>query len=58
MDELLKALNRAKLKIMADPDNTFLGSIMCGLDIIFDDKCYFFSSTIWFEINITITRNT
>lgn len=39
MDELLKALNRAKLKIMVDPDNTFLGSIMCGLDIILDDKC-------------------
>ena len=39
MDELLKALNRAKLKIMVDPDNTFLGSIMCGLDIILDDEC-------------------
>lgn len=38
MDELLKALNRAKLKIMVDPDNTFLGSIMCGLDIILDDE--------------------
>lgn len=38
-EELLKALNRAKLKIMVDPDNTFLGSIMCGLDIVFDEKC-------------------
>jgi predicted metal-dependent peptidase len=37
-EELLKALNKAKLKIMVDPDNTFLGSIMCGLDIVFDDE--------------------
>ena len=38
-EELLKALNRAKLKIMVDPDNTFLGSIMCGLDIVLNEKC-------------------